>query len=48
MGFTYSMIGHSKIGLSFDGKGLPVPCTVGLQDLELYKLFSSFAPLVNH
>lgn len=42
------MIGHSKIGLPIDFKGLPVSCTVGLQSLEPHKLFSFFAPLVNH
>lgn len=46
--FTLSMIGHSKIGLPIDFKGLPVSCTVGLQSLEPHKLFSFFAPLVNH
>lgn len=46
--FTNPMIGHSEIGLSIDVEGLPVPCTVGLQGLELHKLFSSSTPLVNH
>lgn len=46
--FTLSVIGYGEIGLSIDGKGLPVSSTVGLQRLELHKLFSSLAPLVNH
>lgn len=46
--FTLSVVRHRKIGLPIDFKGFPVTCTVGLQGLDPNKLFSFFAPLVNH